>query len=78
MYLSVVDHGVLLTLRYLCRPRQRRGTAADLWERILDRFDSMPDVVLAYPTQRVRLDREVRATATDAPTEAVSRDEAGS
>jgi len=77
VYVSVADHGVLLTLRYLCRPRERRGTAADLWERILDQFSALPDVVLAYPTQRINLDREVRASATEPP-EAVPRDDAGS
>ena len=58
VYVSVVDHGVKLTLRYLCRPRERRGTAADLWERILDAFAQVPDVALAYPTQRINLARE--------------------
>ena len=61
VYVSVVDHGVLLTLRYLCRPRERRGTGATLWERILDAFGAHADVVLAYPTQRVNLARDVRA-----------------
>lgn len=65
VYTSVVDHGVLLTLRYLCRPRERRGTAGDLWERILHAFREAPDVVLAYPTQRINLDQEVRAQAKD-------------
>jgi small-conductance mechanosensitive channel len=65
VYVSVVDHGVLLTLRYLCRPRERRGTAGDLWERILDAFSEAPDVVLAYPTQRINMDKEVRAQAVD-------------
>lgn len=63
VYVSVVDHGVLLTLRYLCRPRERRGTGGTLWELILDAFAAEPDVVLAYPTQRINLDSEVRAPA---------------
>lgn len=61
VYTSVVDSGVLLTLRYLCRPRERRGTAGELWEHILDAFAQAPDVTLAYPTRRINLDREVRA-----------------
>jgi small-conductance mechanosensitive channel len=69
VYVTVVDHGVLLTLRYLCEPRQRRGTAGDLWERILDAFAAEPSVALAYPTQRINLDREVRAAPPEAPAE---------
>lgn len=59
VYVSVEDSGVLLTLRYLCRPRERRGSASQLWERVLDLFDEHPDVTLAYPTQRINLSREV-------------------
>jgi small-conductance mechanosensitive channel len=55
VYTSVQDSGVLLTARYLTEPRQRRGTAEAIWERILDAFAETPDVDLAYPTQRVYL-----------------------
>lgn len=68
VYVSVVDSGVLLTLRYLCRPRERRGTAGELWESILDAFREAPDVALAYPTQRINFGREVLASREeDAP-----------
>ena len=74
VYVSVQDSGVLLSLRYLCRPRERRGSASELWERILDAFDAEPSVTLAYPTQRVNLSREVlaesRANPHEAPPEA--------
>jgi small-conductance mechanosensitive channel len=63
VYVSVGDSGVLLTLRYLCRPRERRGTAGQLWERVLDTFAEHPDVTLAYPTQRINLGREELAEA---------------
>ena len=69
VYVSVEDSGVLLTLRYLCRPRERRGTAGDLWERILDTFKEAPDVTLAYPTQRINIAREVLSSSSDDPTE---------
>ncbi len=62
VYVSVEDSGVLLTLRYLCRPRERRGTASQMWERVLDAFHEHPDVTLAYPTQRINLGREVLST----------------
>jgi len=55
VYTSVQDSGVLLTIRYLCEPRKRRGTSQALWERILDAFKDEPDVDLAYPTQRLYL-----------------------
>jgi small-conductance mechanosensitive channel len=55
VYTSVQDSGVMLTIRYLCEARKRRGTAQALWERILDTFAETPDVDLAYPTQRVYL-----------------------
>jgi len=46
------DNGVTLTLRYLCKPRERRASTSAIWERILDAFAAMPDVDLAYPTTR--------------------------
>ena len=57
VYTSVEDAGVLLTIRYLCRPRQRRGSAAALWERILEAFAESPSINFAYPTQRLLVDR---------------------
>lgn len=55
VYTNVLDSGVLLTIRYLCDPRRRRGTAEAIWERILDAFAAHDDVDFAYPTQRVYL-----------------------
>lgn len=52
VYTSVADSGVVLTLRYLCDPRRRRGTAQVIWEEILERFGDAPDIDFAYPTQR--------------------------
>ena len=52
VYTSVEDSGVLLTLRYLCAPRRRRGTSQAIWEDVLDRFLECGDVDFAYPTQR--------------------------
>ena len=65
VYTTVVDSGVQLTLRYLCRPRERRGTGSELWERILDAFEGAPAVQLAYPTQRINLDRERQAVRSE-------------
>ena len=55
VYTSVLDSGVMLTIRYLCRPRQRRGTAQAMWERVLDAFAQEDGIDFAYPTQRVYL-----------------------
>ncbi len=52
VYTAVKDSGVLLTVRYLCKPRQRRGTEEAIWEDVLDRFAAAADIDFAYPTQR--------------------------
>jgi small-conductance mechanosensitive channel len=52
VYTDVQDSGVLLTIRYLCRPRQRRSSAQVLWEDILRAFDKHANIDLAYPTTR--------------------------
>ena len=52
VYTSVRDCGVLLTIRYLCDPRRRRGTEQNIWEDILHAFAEHDDIDFAYPTQR--------------------------
>jgi len=52
VYTSVADSGVLLTMRYLCNPRERRATAQEIWEAILEAFGKCDDIDFAYPTQR--------------------------
>lgn len=53
VYTTVKDSGVLLTIRYLCDPRRRRGSEQDLWEAILDAFALESRIDFAYPTQRL-------------------------
>ncbi len=53
IYTSVKESGVLLTIRYLCKPRARRGTEEEIWEAVLEAFDREPDIELAYPTYRI-------------------------
>ncbi len=53
VYTSVGDSGVLLTLRFICRARERRGTTEDVWEAVLDAFSEAPDIDFAYPTTRM-------------------------
>ena len=52
VYVSTVDFGVRLTMRYLIEPRRRRGTVSAIWEDILTEFAKCPDVDLAYHTVR--------------------------
>jgi small-conductance mechanosensitive channel len=52
VYTSVRDSGVLLTVRYMTKPKTRRGTEQQLWEQILERFAENDDIELAYPTIR--------------------------
>lgn len=52
VYTSGQESGVLLTMRYLCSPKQRRTTASQLWEIVLDTFNSRKDMDFAYPTRR--------------------------
>jgi small-conductance mechanosensitive channel len=52
VYTSVRDSGVLLTMRYICEPRSRRGSEQVIWEDVLRQFAQSPDIDFAYPTQR--------------------------
>ncbi len=52
VYTTVKDSGVMLTIRYLCNPRRRRGTEEAIWEDILREFGACDDIDFAYPTQR--------------------------
>jgi small-conductance mechanosensitive channel len=52
VYTNVLDSGVLLTIRYLCKPREHRGTTQSIWEKVLRVFAKHPDIDLAYPTTR--------------------------
>ncbi|MFT5239705.1 MAG: small-conductance mechanosensitive channel [Candidatus Promineifilaceae bacterium] len=52
VYTAVRDSGVLLTIRYLVRPKRRRGSEELFWEAILDAFDQHADIDFAYPTTR--------------------------
>lgn len=52
VYTSVKDSGVMLTLRYMCSPQERRGSEENIWEDILNKFAECDDIDFAYPTQR--------------------------
>jgi small-conductance mechanosensitive channel len=52
VYTTVKDSGVLLTLRYMCGPRERRSIEEKIWEDILIKFAECDNIDFAYPTQR--------------------------
>lgn len=52
VYVTVVENGVKLSIRYLCDPQRRRVTEAAIWEDILSQFRQCSDITWAYPTQR--------------------------
>jgi small-conductance mechanosensitive channel len=52
VYTSVKESGVMLTMRYLCQPRDRRNSEQTMWEKILAAFSGEKDIDFAYPTYR--------------------------
>jgi len=52
VYTSIEDSGVKLSIRHLCMPHQRRGTAEQITEDVLRAFAKEEDIDLAYNTVR--------------------------
>jgi small-conductance mechanosensitive channel len=52
VYTSVKDSGVMLTIRYICSVKKRRGTEEMIWEAILEEFAIHKNIDFAYPTNR--------------------------
>ena len=52
VWTAVGDSGVRLTVRYLCKPRERRSSTSEIWETVLEAFAKLPRVDFAYPTTR--------------------------
>ncbi|HEY8076409.1 MAG TPA: mechanosensitive ion channel domain-containing protein [Labilithrix sp.] len=52
VWTSLVDSGIRLTMRYLCKARERRSSASEIWEASLDALAAAEDVDVAYPTTR--------------------------
>ena len=52
VYTTVATSGVVLTLRYLCKVRERRGSRDRIWREILEAFAKCDDVDFAYNTTR--------------------------
>ncbi|MBI9045295.1 MAG: mechanosensitive ion channel [Anaerolineaceae bacterium] len=52
VYTSTRESGILLTIRYICKPRERRITEHAIWELILKQFEPCTHIDFAYPTTR--------------------------
>jgi hypothetical protein len=42
----------MLTMRYICNVKKRRGTEEIIWEDVLEEFAKHKDIDFAYPTTR--------------------------
>ncbi len=70
VYTKVAGSGVLLTMRYLIAPRQRRNSEQKIWEAVLKAFAQHLDIDFAYETYR-----EFRHWREGKPTLATQGDE---
>jgi small-conductance mechanosensitive channel len=52
IYTSIADSGVVLTIRYLCKPRERRTSENMLVEEVLEAILQAEDIDFAYETRR--------------------------
>jgi small-conductance mechanosensitive channel len=67
VWTKVDDCGVMLTMRYLCDPRNRRSSEEYIWEDVLTEFDKCEDIDFAYPTIRRYINPEEGKPATGGP-----------
>lgn len=66
VYTNVASSGVLLTMRYLIAPKQRRNSEQMIWEAVLRAFGQEPDIDFAYDTYRLyRHWQEGKSAPTD-------------
>jgi small-conductance mechanosensitive channel len=56
VYTTVMDYGITLSLRYLCKPNRRRVAKEEIWEAVLDCFMLYDDIKFAIPTHRIVTD----------------------
>ena len=69
VYTSVKENGVMLTIRYLCDPKDRRNSEELMWENILEAFAKHDDIEFAYPTYRIYQQGEEHNRPTTRPDE---------
>ncbi|SKC65214.1 mechanosensitive ion channel family protein [Maledivibacter halophilus] len=54
VYTDVKNSGILLTVRYLCKPQQKRIYRSLIWEEMLSQFNTNKDIEFAYQTIKVK------------------------
>lgn len=67
IYTKIESSGVLLTLRYLVRPKEKRGSEQTIYEAILRAFAPHDDIDFAYETQREYIHYMEKKQAPSAP-----------
>lgn len=65
VYTTVKDSGVLLTMRYICGVKKRRGTEEIIWEAVLEEFAKHKNIDFAYPTTRYYNNKSEGKEATE-------------
>lgn len=65
VYTTVKDSGVLLTMRYICGVKKRRGTEEIIWEAVLEEFAKHKNIDFAYPTIRYYNNKSEGKEATE-------------
>lgn len=58
VYVKLLRDGIKLSLRYLCEPRRRRGTAHDISIGFLRQIRAYPAIQLAAPAYRIMTEQE--------------------
>ncbi len=53
VYIKTKDYGIILTLRYLCKPKEIRPSESEIWEELLGEIEKTKDIEFAYPTYRI-------------------------
>jgi small-conductance mechanosensitive channel len=53
IFTKVLDNGIELAVRYICKPQDKRVTEHAIWEAVLTDFAKHDDIALAYPTTRI-------------------------
>lgn len=75
IYIEIASSGVLLTLRYLVQPRQKRGSEQTIHEAILRAFAPHDDIDFAYETQREYIHYQEKKGGPTDPLEVTIRQE---
>lgn len=76
VYVTVKEHGIVLTGRVLVEVRRRRAIDQQVWRTLLDSMSTEPTVSFAYPTSRTVLNEPIHlagAARGEQPIDALER-----